>query len=319
MTTKNLLLIGTLAAGTAFGQLKLPNLNSVKDKLANKNTTAAKPAEAAPAGATAKAPEAKISVPEPGPVQGKLEGQPFELTLCEKPAKDPSSRWDVMCTKPATTFAYKGSVTNFFGTMKFTPALTNESVRMKIIVYKNDVMDEYREITFQTGGKTAGFAMTKAPGLYTLQVVDQYDSDKVGLTTQFLVSPDTVGDRAVDNIKSGIGKLMVCSSIDDNWKCLDESTTWAANKPFNLYVRLPEVISGQVAGWAIFKQNPDGTDGQFVEDMLQGTQGRAAYWATTGGHRLPAGTYTIYSIVWAHRATIGNLTSYFAKTTLTVK
>jgi len=190
---------------------------------------------------------------------------------------------------------------------------------MKVVVYKKDVMDEYREITFNTGGRTAAVGFTKGPGLYVVKVVDQYDGDKVFLTDQFVVAPDTVGDRATDNVKTGIGKLMVCSEIDDAWKCVNESTTWDSKKPFNLYVRLPQAIAGQTAGWAIFKQNADGTDGNMEYDLLQGTNGRAAYWATTNGNYLKPGKYTIYSISWANRSSSGNFTQYFAKTTLTVK
>jgi hypothetical protein len=197
--------------------------------------------------------------------------------------------------------------------------MTSRTTQFKVILYNaNGVMDQYREITFNTGGKTSQITMTVTPGTYTMKLVDQFDTDKVALSDTIVVSPDTVGARATSNIKAGIGKLMVCSEIDDNWKCLNESSTWVANKPFNLYVRLPSAIAGQTAGWLIFKQLPDGTDGGFVEDMLQGTNGRAAYWATTGGHTLPAGKYTIYSIAWPERTSIGNLTNYFAKTTLTV-
>lgn len=334
MNVKNLAMM-LLAAGTlAYGQYRLPSMSSVKDKLAGKTNTA-KPAAEAPAPATSTeaastapttastaptsaAPEASsANLPAAGPVKGELRGQGVELTLCEKPARE--GQWDVKCEKPTVTFEYKGSVTNVAGTLRFNPPLTSRGVGFRIQVFKKGTLDGYRDITFRTGGRTAIFTMTMTPGLYTVKVVDTFDTDQIALTENFMVNKDTVGDRAVDNIKSGIGKLMVCSEIDDNWKCVNESTTWAANKPFNLYVRLPQAISGQVAGWSIFKQLPDGTDGQFVEDLLQGTNGRAAYWATTDGHKLPAGTYTIYSINWANRATIGNLKSYFAKTTLVVK
>src|SRR6185369_647920 len=330
MNAKKFLPIMLATAGLSFGQLKMPKLSDMKDKLSQKNSAPAKVNAEAPAAGTAApvtgqptqpqaAAESKITPLPAGSTKGQMGTQGMELTMCEKPGRDPQSRWDVLCTKAARTFEYKGSVTNVFGILRFTPALTNESVRLKVNVFKNGTLDEYREITFQTGGRTAGFSFTKTPGAYVLKVVDQYDDDKVALTENFVVMPDTVGDRATRNIQSGIGKLMVCSTIDDNWKCVDESTTWTANKPFNLYVRLPQAIEGTVAGWSIFKQNPDGTDGLFVEDLLQGTNGRAAYWATTNGNRLPAGKYTIYSIAWANRATVGNLTQYFAKTTLTVK
>jgi len=327
MNKKKLVLIMLAAASLASAQFKMPKLSDVKDKL-NQKTAPAKVNASAPAAETAApvtsqpaqpAAPATITPIAAGSTKGAMGAQGMELTMCEKPGRDTQSRWDVLCLKPARTFQYQGSVTNVFGIVKFTPALTNESVRLKVNVFKNGVLDEYREITFQTGGKTAGFSFTKTPGAYVLKIVDQYDDDKIALTENFVVMPDTVGDRATRNIASGIGKLMVCSTIDDNWKCVGESTTWAANQPFNLYVRLPQAIEGTVAGWAIFKQLPDGTDGVFVEDLLQGTNGRAAYWATTNGNRLPAGKYTIYSIAWPERATIGNLKNYFAKTTLTVK
>ncbi len=317
-----------LAGSALFGQTKF----SAKELL---NKATGKPAPAASTSATTSAAETPASTSAPakttaaatpspvlttGPAKGTLRGQGAEMTLCEKMAKDPASpQWDVVCTKPTKTFAYKGSVTNVGATFRFNPPMTSRTTQFKVILYQDNVMQEYREITFNTGGRTAQIAMTVPPGTYQMKLVDQFDTDQVALVDTLVVAKDTVGDRAVDNVKSGIGKLMVCSEIDDNWKCVNESNTWKANAPFNLYVRLPQAIAGQVAGWAIFKQLPDGTDGQFIEDLLQGTNGRAAYWATTNGNTLPAGVYTIYSIAWANRATVGNLKQYFAKTTLTVK
>ncbi|HSW03596.1 hypothetical protein [Aquabacterium sp.] len=325
-------LAAALATSSAHGQTQPPDLSSLKDKLAaklggdkNKTAPASTPTGTAPATpATGAPPTAPAAAAAPvlgtGPVKGTLAGQGAEMTTCEKMAKDPASpQWDVVCVKPTKTFAYKGSVTNVGATFRFNPPMTSRTTQFKVILFKNGVMDQYQEITFNTGGRTSQIAMTVTPGTYQMKLVDQFDTDKVALTDTIVVSPDTVGDRATNNVKSGIGKLMVCSEIDDNWKCLNESGTWAANQPFNLYVRLPQAIDGLTAGWAIFKQLPDGSDGVLVDDLLQGTNGRAAYWATTGGHRLTAGTYTIYSIAWANRTSIGNLKSYFAKTTLHVK
>ena len=338
---KNVLALATLLLTATLAHAQFPDLNSLKKQLNDKvdamkpkdpNGSTAAPAETttvtttstttstvtttAPTAAAAPAP--KLGT---GPVTGTLRGQGAEMTTCEKMEREPGTQWDTRCAKPTKTFAYKGSVTNVGATFRFTPAMTSRTTQFKVILYKADgvEMDQYREITFNTGGKTSQIAMTVTPGTYIMKLVDQFDTDKVALSDTIVVLPDTVGDRATENIKTGIGKLMVCSEIDDNWKCLNESSTWVANKPFNLYVRLPSAIAGQTAGWVIFRQLPDGTDGQFVEDMLQGTNGRAAYWATTGGHTLPAGKYTIYSIAWQERTSIGNLTKYFAKTTLTVQ
>ena len=30
------------------------------------------------------------------------------------------------------------------------------------------------------------------------------------------------------------GKVSICNEIDDDWKCVDESNQWVANKPFNV-------------------------------------------------------------------------------------
>jgi hypothetical protein len=314
MNTKCMIAIVLTTVSLTFGQL--PKLADMKTKMSGR-TTAPAAASASPAASPAPvAAEGPFTPLAAGSTKGLIDGQGMEFTMCEKGARE--GQYDLACAKPARTFQYKGSVTNVFATFRFTPALTNKSTRLKVILFKKDVMDEYREVTFQPGGRTAAVSFTKAPGLYTVKVVDQYDSDRIALTDQFVVAPDSVGDRATANIKTGIGKLMVCSTIDDNWKCVNESSTWDSKKPFNLYVRLPEAISGQTAGWEIYKQNPDGTDGVFVDDLLQGTNGRAAYWATTNGNYLKPGVYTIYSISWANRATTGNLKNYFAKTTLTV-
>jgi len=347
MNKKNLVVFTLATASMAFGQLKLPKLSDMKDKLSQKPTAAAKttasttsapaveqpvaaePAVTAPAvepantqmakaePATAPAKAESFKPLPAGSTQVVYQGQGIELTLCEKGARQ--GQWDVVCTKPARTFEYKGGNTAVFGTFKFDPPLTSQTSNYKVQIFKDGRLDEYREITFQTGGKTAVVRFSPRPGLYTMKVVEQTNDDKIALTDQFVVAPDTVGDRVLGNLKTGAGKLMICSTIDDNWKCVGESTTWDAKKPFNMYVTLPEVIPGTVCGWAIFKQNPDGTDGQFVDDMMQGTQGRASKWATTNGNYLPAGKYTIYSITWANRATVGDLKEYFAKTTLTVR
>ena len=317
MTSKLLIAIALASTTLSFGQIKMPKLFEMKDKMAPKPATSAAAPTPAP---TAAAPPAKDETFTPlaaGPMKGGPPGQSIELTMCEKGARE--GQWDVACAKPARTFQYKGSVTNVFGTMRFNPPLTSRGLNLKVMIFKKDVMDEYREVTFQTGGRTAVVSFTKGPGLYTVKIVNQFDTDKVYLTDQFVVAPDTVGDHATSNIKSGIGKLMICSEIDDNWKCVNEAATWDSQKPFNFYVRLPEVITGQVAGWAVFKQNADGTDGNMEYDLLQGTQGRAKYWATTNGNYLKPGIYTIYSIAWPNRSSSGNFKEYFAKMTLAVR
>ena len=336
MNSKKLLLLILAGSSIAFGQFKMPNLQNVKDKINAKIPVAAAPSATpaatapaantansspAPANSATTAPQAPVALPPPGPVQGKLREQGVELTLCETPAKDPASpRWDVICAKPTRTFPFHSGV-NVVGVMRFTPALTSRSEAFKVVMYQDDKFYEYREIAFQTGGRTAIFTFSMAPGNYTVKLQDQYGTNDVSLTDRFMVSPDAIGDRATGDIKSGSAKLMICSTVDDNGKCVNESTTWAANQPFNMYVKLAAPSPGQLfVGYMIHKQNPDGTDGAYVDEILQGQlAAKTGKWATTNGNRLPAGTYTIYAIDWQTKVTTGNYKQYFAKTTLVVK
>ena len=53
---------------------------------------------------------------------------------------------------------------------------TSRGLNLKVMIFQKDVMDEYREVTFQTGGRTAVVSFTKGPGLYTVKIVDQFDT-----------------------------------------------------------------------------------------------------------------------------------------------
>ena len=76
-------------------------------------------------------------------------------------------------------------------------------------------------------------------------------------------------------------------------------------------------------GIVFHKQGPDGKDVEFVNEYQQDIGEENRKYATVGEMlRLPAGTYSVYIIAWGKRESLvhnGNLTEYFAKTTLTVK
>ena len=73
--------------------------------------------------------------------------------------------------------------------------------------------------------------------------------------------------------------------------------------------------------WVIYKQKPDGSDGQFVDDPMQSIEPTYKRWFTSELN-LAAGTYTIYSVASQRNQSSeksGNLKEYFAKATLVVK
>ncbi len=299
-----------LATSLGGAQIKLPG--NLTNKLPGK--TAAKTEVKTDATAAAFTPNQKVTV----------DGQSVELTLCERAAADPKVKNDVMAVNPTTTFASKGTVTNVFGVFRFDPPLTGTTKHtLKVIANKGGSFEDDRDITFTTGGRTGAFGMTLKPGRYELQIVNKFDQAKLYMKASIVVSEDTVGARATDNMKSGAGKLMFCKEVDDNWKCVGEATKWKANQPFNTFVELPTPAGVTLTRWVIHKQKSDGTDGAFVDEQMQNIgETRFRKWATTEGWRLPAGVYTIYSIASQQAQTTehsGNLKNYFAKATVTIQ
>lgn len=119
------------------------------------------------------------------------------------------------------------------------------------------------------------------------------------------------------------GVVSVCTTIDDDWKCVGESKEWEANKKFDVLFINPAKVGVDFIGIIFYKQLADGKDGDFLYEFQQqiGTENRK-YATVNSGFYLPAGTYTIYIVSWGKRDAMfkkGNLTDYFAKTTLKVK
>lgn len=288
----------------AMAQIKLPG--KIADKIPGNNT----------ASSVNTAPAASSGAPT---VSGTINGQTVELTLTETVARNGN---DVVATKPTKTFAYKGSVTNVFGTLKFTPPLQG-AAGVKVTLMKNGSFADDRDITYQTGGRTGGFAFTLAPGNYDVQVSDKFDTSKVYLRDKLTVSPDTVGDRATGNVKAGSGTLTACKDVVDS-KCVGESATWNRGSTITLLVSMPAPVGqpGQInSAWVIYKQKPNGQDGDFVDSVIQTIDGKWKKWWTADISFAP-GVYTVYSVANQSNQSSeksGNLKEYFAKMTLTVK
>lgn len=120
-----------------------------------------------------------------------------------------------------------------------------------------------------------------------------------------------------------LGTVSVCKEIDDDWKCVGESTTWEANKKFNVLFINPDPMKGEFIGIIFHKQLPDGKDGDFLYEFQQNIgSGNRKYATTEAPFYLPVGVYTIYIVAWDKRDSLyhkGNFTDHFAKMTLTVK
>ncbi len=135
------------------------------------------------------------------------------------------------------------------------------------------------------------------------------------------VAAQTAPDKWAD--KPGAGVVSVCTTIDDDWKCVGEAKEWQANKNFDVLFVNPVKVGVEFIGIMFYKQLPDGKDGDFLYEFQQniGSENRK-YATVNSGFYLPAGTYTIYIISWGKRESLykkGNYTDYFAKTTLKVK
>ena len=118
-------------------------------------------------------------------------------------------------------------------------------------------------------------------------------------------------------------KVSICKEIDDDWKCVGESTEWKANTPFNILFENKKPVGVDFIGIVFYKQGGDGKDAEFVNELQADIGEKNSKYATVGDEiKLPAGVYSVYIITWGKRETLmknGNLTDYLAKTVLTVK
>lgn len=129
--------------------------------------------------------------------------------------------------------------------------------------------------------------------------------------------------KAIAGEDKAKGVVSICTTIDDDWKCVGESKEWEANKKFDVLFINPVKVGVDFIGIMFYKQLPDGKDGEFLYEFQQNIGAENRKYATVNsGFYLPAGTYTVYIISWGKRDSLykkGNYTDYFAKTTLKVK
>ena len=229
------------------------------------------------------------------------------------------------CVSPTKNFKPKGTLRNVFVLSTF-PAVAS-GARITFMVTKNDADGEYvqnMDYWASPHHTTAYIPFTiNIPGKYFVRMVNYFDKSQVWATTDFNVGEDTVGPRATGNTAVGQGKVSICSEIDDDWKCVGMSNQWKANVPFNVLFENPTAAGVDFIGIVFHKQGANGKDVEFVTEFQQNMGETNRRYATIGDQlKLPAGVYSVYIIDWRKREPtehLGNLTEYFAKTTLTVK
>jgi hypothetical protein len=229
------------------------------------------------------------------------------------------------CVNPTKTFRPKGTLRNVHVVATFPAVPTGAGVTF--LVTKDDADGEhvqYVDYSVTPRHTTAYAQLTlNTPGKYFVRMANYYDKKQVWASAAFEVGADTVGPRAAGNTAAGQGRVSVCKEIDDDWKCVGQSGQWAANAPFNVLFENPTPVGVDFIGIVFHKQGADGKDTDFVNEYQQNIGETNRKYATVGDMlRLPAGTYSVYVIAWGKRESLvhnGNLTEYFARTTLTVK
>ena len=141
--------------------------------------------------------------------------------------------------------------------------------------------------------------------------------------SMLFVSTAQAQDKTAGDAPASSGKVSICKEIDDDWKCVGQSNEWAADTPFNVLFENKGPAGVDFIGIVFYKQGADGKDVEHINEYQQQIGETNSKYATVGDElKLPAGTYSVYIISWGKRELMmknGNLTDYFAKTTLTVK
>jgi hypothetical protein len=257
--------------------------------------------------------------------QGKIELQTCEDLKLAKKQYGALVVETATCVGPAKTFQPKGTLRNVNIVATFPAVPTGAGITF--LVTETDADGEpvqYVDYTASPHHTTAYAQLTiNKPGKYFVRMANYFDKSQVWATAAFSVGEDTVGARAAGNTAAGQGKVSVCKEIDDEWKCVGQSSQWTANTPFNVLFENPSQVGVDFVGIVFYRRGTDGKDVEFVNEYQQNIGMDSRRYATVGNElKLPAGTYSVYVIAWGKREVMehrGNLAEYFAKTVLTVK
>ena len=229
------------------------------------------------------------------------------------------------CVKPTQQFSPKGETHNV--NLLYTFPKQPSGAGLTFMVTKNTADGEYvNNVDYAVGpNHTSAYARLtiNTPGKYFVRLANYYNKSQVWATTEFTVGADTVGPRSTGNTAAGGGQVWICKSVDDKWNCVGGSNQWQANKGFDVLFKNPTPVGAEFIGIIFYKQDASGKDVEFINEYQQNIGEKNRFYATEGNAiSLPAGTYSLYIIPWGKRelnAHNGNLTEYFAKTTLTIR
>ena len=261
----------------------------------------------------------------PARAQFKIELQTCEDLKIAKAQYGGSVVETAACVNPTKTFQPKGTLRNVHIVATFPAVPTGAGITFLITKTNADGEHvQYVDYAASPRHTTAYAQLTiNTPGKYFVRMANYYDKSQVWATAEFAVGEDTVGPRAAGNTAAGQGRVSICKEIDDDWKCVGQSGQWAANAPFNVLFENPTPVGVDFIGIVFHRQDASGKDAAFVNEYQQNIGETNRKYATVGNElKLPAGTYSVYIIAWGKRESLehrGNLTEYFAKTTLTVK
>ncbi|MBV9926323.1 MAG: hypothetical protein JOZ96_14990 [Acidobacteria bacterium] len=266
-----------------------------------------------------------MSFVRPARAQAKLELQTCEDLKITKKQYGGLPVETAACVNPTKTFKPKGTLRNVHILATFPAVPTG--AKATFLINENDANGEdvqYVDYWVSQYHTSAYAQLTiNKPGKYFVRMVNTLDRSQVWATTDFSVGEDTVGPRAAGNTAAGQGRVSICKEIDDDWKCVGESSQWAANTPFNVLFVNPSPVGVDFIGIVFHRRGPDGKDVEFVNEYQQNIgETNRKYATVTDEIKLPAGTYSVYIIAWGKRELLehnGNLSEYFAKTVLTVK
>ncbi len=257
--------------------------------------------------------------------QARIELQTCEDLKITRKQYGPLPVETAACVNPTKTFRPKGTLRNVHILATFPAVPTGAKITFLVTETDADGEDVQYVDYWASPNHTSAYAQLtiNKPGKYFVRMVNTLDRSQVWATADFTVGEDTVGPRAAGNTAAGQGKVSVCKEIDDDWKCVGQSSQWAADAPFNVLFENPSRVGVDFIGIVFYRRGADGKDAEFVGEYQQNIGMDSRRYATVGGElKLPAGAYSVYIIAWGKREVLehrGNLSEYFAKTVLTVK
>jgi hypothetical protein len=159
------------------------------------------------------------------------------------------------CVNPTKTFSPRGTLRNV-NILSTFPAVPT-GARITFLVTETDADGErvqYVDYSASPHHTTAYARLTiNKPGKYFVRMANYYDKSQVWAIADFTVGEDKVGPRAAGNTAAGQGKVSICKEVDDDWKCVGESSEWKAREPFNVFFKNPTPSGVDFIGIVFYK------------------------------------------------------------------